>query len=142
VSAVLYCNSGTIPKFNRMGHQGAYSNNKVRMIRWGTSYRYDPNSTSPKMFLYEVGDPSQGLESWREGTVLIHNPRARHPVTAAGWVPQSRNALRTVESCRNLPSRFILTDRRRSIFLETRRLLSFGRAWTNLFVVSLSNTPH
>jgi hypothetical protein len=88
VSAVLFSNSGTIPKFNRMGHQGAYHSDAVRMIRWGTSYRFDPNSTSPEMFLYEVGDPSQGLESWREGTVLLHNPRAKHPVPR-GWLGAS-----------------------------------------------------
>ena len=58
------------------------------MIRWGTSYRFDPNSTSPEMFLYEVGDPSQELESWREGTVLLLNPRAKHPVPR-GWLGAS-----------------------------------------------------
>lgn len=63
-----------------MGQQGRYHSEKVRMIRWGTCYRHDPNATSPEMFLYEVGDPSQGFESWREGTVLFHNPRARHPM--------------------------------------------------------------
>jgi hypothetical protein len=88
VSAVLFSNSGTIAKFNRMGHQGRYHSEKVRMIRWGTCYRHDPNATSPEMFLYEVGDPSQGLESWREGTVLVHNPRARHPVPRA-WLGTS-----------------------------------------------------
>jgi hypothetical protein len=88
VSAVLFSNSGTIPKFNRMGHQGAYHRHAVRMIRWGTSYRFDPNSAWPEMFLYEVGDPSQGLESWREGTVLFLNPRAKHPVPR-GWLGAS-----------------------------------------------------
>ena len=48
VSAVLFSNSGTIPKFNRMGQQGAYQSDAVRMIRWGT---YRSNSTSPEMFL-------------------------------------------------------------------------------------------
>src|SRR5260370_38544040 len=88
VSAVLFSNSGTIPKFNRMGHQGPYHSDAVRMIRWGTSYRPDPNSAWPEMFLYEVGDPSQGLESWREGTVLFLNPRAKHPLPR-GWLGAS-----------------------------------------------------
>jgi hypothetical protein len=87
VSAVLLSNSGTIPKFNRMGQQGAHHSEAVRMIRWGTCYRFDPNSTSPEMFLYEVGDPSR-LESWREGTVLLLNPRAKHPVPR-GWLGAS-----------------------------------------------------
>jgi hypothetical protein len=88
VSAVLFSNGGTIAKFNRMGHQGRHHSDKVRMIRWGTRYCYDPNATSPEMFLYEVGDPSQALESWREGTVLVHNPRAGHPVPR-GWLGTS-----------------------------------------------------
>ena len=71
-----------------MGQQGSYYSGKVRMIRWGTCYRHDPNATSPEMFLYEVGDPSEGLESWREGTVLIHNPRAKHPL-GRGWLRAS-----------------------------------------------------
>jgi hypothetical protein len=58
------------------------------MIRWGTCYRHDSNSTSPEIFPYEVGDSSQGFESWREGTVLIHNPHARHPVPR-GWLGAS-----------------------------------------------------
>jgi hypothetical protein len=88
VSAVLFSNSGTIAKFNRMGHQGAYHSHAVRMIRWGTSYRFDSNSTWPEMFLYEVGDPSWGVESWREGTVLFLNPRAKYPVSR-GWLGAS-----------------------------------------------------
>jgi hypothetical protein len=87
VSAVLFTNSGTIAKFNRMGQQRAYHSDAVRMIRFGTCYRFDPNSTSPEMFLYEVGDPSR-LESWREGTVLLLNPRAKRPVPR-GWLGAS-----------------------------------------------------
>jgi hypothetical protein len=33
----------------------------------------------PAPFLYEVGE---GRETWREGTTLIHNPNAAHPVPA------------------------------------------------------------
>jgi hypothetical protein len=88
VSAVLFSNSGTIARFNRMGHQGAHHSDSVRMIRWGTCYRFDPNSTWPEMFLYEVGDPSPGLESWREGTVLLFNPRAKYPLPR-GWLGAS-----------------------------------------------------
>lgn len=28
--------------------------------------------------MYEVGNPEIGFETWREGTVLIHNPYAIH----------------------------------------------------------------
>jgi hypothetical protein len=88
ISAVLFCNSGTIPKFNRMGHQGAYRSPEVRMLRHGACYRHDQNATLPDAFVYEVGDPEQGLESWREGTVLIRNPNALHPL-AREWLGAS-----------------------------------------------------
>jgi hypothetical protein len=80
VSAVLFSNSGTIPKFNRMGFEGAYRNAAVRMIRFGTAYRDDPNATLPEPFMYEVGDPDWTGETWHEGTALIKNPNAVHPV--------------------------------------------------------------
>jgi hypothetical protein len=78
ISAVLFCNTGTVAKFNRMGHQGSYHDPALRMIRWGSCFRHDPNATLPEGFLHEVGDPEAGLETWREGTVLIHNPFAIH----------------------------------------------------------------
>jgi hypothetical protein len=81
VSAVLFSNSGTAPKFNRMGHQGPFHSDAVRMLRYGTCYDHDPNETRPAAFLYEVGDP-KWPETWREGTTLIHNPRALHSVPA------------------------------------------------------------
>ena len=83
ISVVLFSNTGTIPKFNRMGHQEAYRNSAVRMIRWGTCYCYDPNATMPDIFLYEVGDPEEGMETWREGTVLQLNSWAVHPLPRA-----------------------------------------------------------
>jgi hypothetical protein len=82
VSAVLFCNTGTVSKFNRMGHQGQYHDPAVRMIRWGTCFRPDPNATLPEGFLYEVGAEQ---ETWREGTVLIHNPGAINKVPS-GWL--------------------------------------------------------
>lgn len=81
ISAVLFSNSGTAPKFNRMGQEGAFHSDLVRMIRYGTCYRDDPNSALPALFLYEVGD-GEVRETWREGTALIHNPNAEHPVPA------------------------------------------------------------
>lgn len=80
ISAVLFCNSGTIPKFNRMGQQGRYKTEGVRMLRWGLCYRHDPNATMPAPFCYEVGAPDRAPETWTEGTVLIHNPHALHPL--------------------------------------------------------------
>jgi hypothetical protein len=84
ISAVLFCNTGTIAKFNRMGHQRPSSKSRyVHMFRFGAAHRHDDNATMPDPFLYEVGDP-EWVETWSEGTVLIHNPNALHPVPS-GW---------------------------------------------------------
>jgi len=80
ISAILFCNSGTIPKFARMGHEGVHRSKVVWMIRFGTCYQHDPNASLPEGFLYEVGDPRNGRESWREGTALIRNPNALNPL--------------------------------------------------------------
>lgn len=80
ISAVLFCNTGTIPKFNRMGHQGRFMTKGVRMVRWGTCYRHDPNSMAPHAFVYEVGDKDWPTETWVQGTILIRNPHALHPL--------------------------------------------------------------
>ncbi|MBF3882662.1 glycosaminoglycan attachment protein [Burkholderia pseudomallei] len=80
ISAVLFCNSGTVPKFARMGHEGSYRSAVVRMIRYGTCYQHDPNAVLPEGFVYEVGDTRHGRETWREGTVLIRNPNALLPL--------------------------------------------------------------
>ncbi|GAB3097173.1 hypothetical protein [Lysobacter terrae] len=85
ISAVLFCNTGTVPKFARMGQEGKYRSDSVRMLRWGTCYRHDPNATRPDDFFYEVGDPNLTPETWREGTSLIRNPNAINPVPS-GWL--------------------------------------------------------
>lgn len=79
VSAVLFTNTGTIPKFLRMGHQDLYHAPDLKVLRFGTCYRHDPNATMPAPFIYEVGD-RDAIETWRQGTVLIKNPKALHPL--------------------------------------------------------------
>jgi hypothetical protein len=91
ISAVLFCNTGTIGKFNRMGHQQPEKKSRyVRMFRAGSAYRADPNAALPEPFLYEVGGRER-VETWSEGTVLIHNPNALHPVPK-GWLGAAAEA--------------------------------------------------
>lgn len=80
ISAVLFVNTGTAAKFNRMGQLRGHGRDAVRQFRYGTSYDWDPNSTTPFPFLYEVGDPEAPRETWRQGTELIINPTALHPL--------------------------------------------------------------
>ena len=80
ISAVLFSNAGTIPKFNRIGQENHHRSKEVRMIRYGTCYDHNPNATAPKIFAYEVGRSDLPAEPWRQGSVLIHNPNALHPL--------------------------------------------------------------
>lgn len=82
ISAVLFSNAGTIPKFARIGQQGMHQSNAVRMVRYGQCLDHDPNAVSPEAFAYEIGDPDVPPEPWRDGSVLIHNPTAVRPLPA------------------------------------------------------------
>lgn len=85
ISAVLFCNTGTIAKFNRMGQQNPATRSRfIHMFRIGAAYKNDANATMPVPFIYEVGDTNR-IETWSEGTDLIHNPNALHPVPS-GWL--------------------------------------------------------
>lgn len=88
VSGILFANTGTVTKFNRMGQEGDYRSDDVRMIRLGACYRHDPNASMPSGFLYEVGNPDEDSETWSEGTVFFHNPNALHPLPQ-GWIGAS-----------------------------------------------------
>ena len=66
VSAIMFSNEGTIPKFKRMG----FEPNKhpfMRMIRVGGCVDFDPRATIPRAFAYLVGDD---LEDWGHGVYV------------------------------------------------------------------------
>lgn len=79
ISAVLFSNAGTVAKFNRMGQQGRYKANDIRMIRIGMCSDYNPDSAAPASFQYEVGDLKY-KETWGQGLMVAHNPRAVYPL--------------------------------------------------------------
>ena len=79
ISAILFSNSGTISKFNRMGYLSGCGSKRVKMIRTGTCYNHEANSEKPKSFVYEVGD-EKFPETWGQGLSMFHNPYARYPV--------------------------------------------------------------
>lgn len=79
ISAVLFGNSGTISKFNRMGQQGQYRDDNIAMVRMGLCYDADRNSVEPLEFRYYVGDP-KFPEWWGQGLEMLHNPNSLHPV--------------------------------------------------------------
>ncbi len=75
ISAVLFTNSATISKFNRMGKIAGFGDANIRLIREGARYDHDPNATMPIPFMFEINENTK--ESWGEGLVMYHNPRAK-----------------------------------------------------------------
>ena len=99
ISAVLFSNSATVPKFNRMGYDAARFP-YIRMIRSGVCHDYRETAVLPKAFAYKVGTQA---EDWGEGLSVFHNPMAlrelpfeffpdlsQHWLDAAGFHPMLR----------------------------------------------------
>ncbi len=83
VSAVLFANTGTMPKFGRMAVQEGIDSENVRMVRVGACYDHDRNASEPLEFAYEVADRPREWghrETWGEGMSMFHNPNALHPI--------------------------------------------------------------
>lgn len=79
IAAVLFSNSGTISKFNRMGKIAGFGSERLRLVRVGTAVNHDPNAAEPLAFRHDVGEPTYS-ETWAEGISIWHNPSARHPL--------------------------------------------------------------
>lgn len=79
VSAVIFSNSGTISKFNRMGQLGGFGSARVVMVREGTVLDHDPDAAEPVRFRRNVSDPGYS-ETWVEGLDVFHNPQAVVPL--------------------------------------------------------------
>ena len=79
IAAVIFSNSGTISKFNRMGLLAGFGSPRLRLERVGFIVDHDPNATVPQQFRRSVNDPNYD-ESWSEGLDVWHNPRAIQPL--------------------------------------------------------------
>ena len=93
ISAILFCNAGTVPKFNRLGVQDGLAAGSVRLVRHGTCYDHTPNSAVHAIFAYEVGALNAPTEPWRDGAVVIHNPHAAVPLPEEWLGAMSEEAL-------------------------------------------------
>lgn len=78
VSAVLFNNSATLSKFNRMGFAASFGSRRVQMVRNGFALNPDPNAAAPEPFVHAVDETY--TETWSEGLDIFHNPRALHPL--------------------------------------------------------------
>lgn len=79
ISAVLFSNQATIPKFNRMGKIAGLGSADVKIIRNGFLYNPDPEAIHPIPFSKDLDDPDYE-ESWSDGLIMFHNPNAKHPL--------------------------------------------------------------
>jgi len=79
VSAVIFSNSGTISKFNRLGLVAGFGSRRLKMYRRGLAYNHAQNAIEPIAFERDVSDPDY-TETWVEGLDVFHNPRAVKPI--------------------------------------------------------------
>lgn len=80
ISAVLYCNQFTVPRFFRMAHSHP-SDRMVRAIRTGTCLLPELDSTvRVAEYMYDVSDSTAPQEKWWQGATLFHNPNALIPL--------------------------------------------------------------
>jgi len=79
ISGVLFSNSATISKFNRIGKIAGFGSPRIEMIRVGVKYNFDRNSTTPIPFTAKV-EPGEYSETWSEGVSIFHNPVAKFPI--------------------------------------------------------------
>jgi len=79
VSAVVFNNSGTLSKFNRMGVLAGFGSKRVVLVRTGTAYDPNPDSVVPQTFHQVVNAPGYS-ETWVEGLDVFHNPNAKRPL--------------------------------------------------------------
>jgi hypothetical protein len=115
LSAVLFTNSATISKFNRIGTERGYGPADIAMIRYGTFYNPEPNAIKPQISGYLVGDyePDE-RETFSEGLHLMHNPWAKNPLP--------------LHALRDITEHQLLDDGRVSTTTPTSRLEAFATA--------------
>lgn len=78
ISAVIFSNSATIAKFNRMGAINGFGDPRVKMIREGTAYNFEGDQAAPNIFRIDV--TAEGYqEDWIEGLEVFNNPIAKIP---------------------------------------------------------------
>ena len=82
ISAVLFANSATITKFNRMGKIAGLGSQDIKMMRVGKLFDPNPEAFEPIPFSIDIDHPSY-QEAWSESIVMFHNPNALYPVEPA-----------------------------------------------------------
>jgi len=80
VSAVIINPQGTLPKFNRIGYLAGFGDRRIRMVRTGIRRgELDGGHPLPRPFR-QIVHATGYSETWVEGMVVLHNPRALIPL--------------------------------------------------------------
>lgn len=80
ISAILYCNAFTIPRFYRLATSLNQDANIV-VIRKGFCYKnHSETELAVGPYEYPLGSPSAPKETWWEGVTVFHNPHADVPL--------------------------------------------------------------
>ena len=79
VSAIMFSNAGTNPKFNRIGTLAGFGDPNVKLIREGGLYDHTPGSIDAIHFKIDVEDPFYE-ETWSDEIEIYHNPNAVAPL--------------------------------------------------------------
>jgi hypothetical protein len=78
VSAVVYCNQFTVPRFFRLAAQTSGWSTELAGTRKGSFV--SPDEVLPRGYSYPLGEPRGPVETWWQGATVFHNPGAAHPL--------------------------------------------------------------
>ena len=107
ISAVMWSNSGTVGKFNRMATSLGLNTPGWEIHRWGTELDLRPGATEPTIFFERV-EPDG--EPWEEGLVVMHNPGTRVPLPLSAFDGVTQIQLIDDELAFDLPGRTIFNQ--------------------------------
>jgi hypothetical protein len=145
VSAILWTNAGTVPKFTRAALAGPYPDEEVTMLRFGTMNDPDPNAHQPLPFAYIVGDQEAPDETWGQEAMLIHNPNALHPVPTGLFETVNETVLEDGRPVDTIKSGFFPYMSLSNVFAgagHRKAAIDFGnRAYESLVQLFAANDP-
>lgn len=120
VSAVLFTNSGTFPKFTRMGYQAGLHRGNLQVTRIGHCYNPDPNAADPLIFKYDLDSPPLP-ETWGQGLMIFFNPNALKPLPRDYFVDAARSYIDNGQLASDMPPFYPFSS-----FTNTALLEGFG----------------
>jgi hypothetical protein len=80
ISAVLFSNSSTLSKWNRMGRLAGLGNPDTKMYRRGFRVNPDPDALEPVGFSVEVKPGGDYVECWSDDIIVYYNPEPLRPI--------------------------------------------------------------